>query len=159
MRRSVVLGSFAGVFLVPSGRSCPPYLKESFPGFLLSFFSLLGFVVIILLLLLSVSLFGLFISTGPLGFCVTGVIGGLHWGLVAGLWVVRVTRGSSALGCDCGCSPLAPGHPTSICDLGVNSDFCRISKNCFLSISDLLHLPISFLIFLCSYNTCFARKP
>ena len=77
MRRSVVLGSFAGVFLTPS---CPPCLRESFPGFYY-YFSLLGFVFIIILFIFFI---GLFISTGPLGFHVTGVIGARTGGLWLG---------------------------------------------------------------------------
>ena len=83
-------------------------------------------MIIILLLLLSVLL--LSFSLGclfPQGFGLQcdGCCRGLRWGLVAGLRVVLVTRGSSALGCDC--SPWAPGHPT-FCDLGVNG---RIHHN------------------------------
>ena len=54
---------------------------------------------------------------------VTGaIVGGLGaGGLVAGLRVPgwQACGCSSALGCDCCCSPLAHGHPTSTCDAGI----------------------------------------
>ena len=82
-----------GIFLVPSR---PPRLRKSCPGFLLLFF-FIGicdhYFIVIIISTVSIFFVELFISTGPLGFCVTGVIGacagglwldcGLYWSLGA----------------------------------------------------------------------------
>ena len=50
-------------------------------------------------------------------------------GWVAGLWACGC---SSALGCNCGCSPLAHGHPTSTCDAGINQCYTNEIANCIV---------------------------
>ena len=83
-------------------------------------------MIIILLLLLSVLL--LSFSLGCLLHRAFGLLcDRCYWGLVPGArgWVAGCTGhsgGSSTLGCDCDCSPWAPGHPTFICDLSVKKD-------------------------------------
>ena len=117
LEASVVQGSLACVFLIPFH---PPCLRDPFPGSLL-LFSLLVLVAFIFylfiyflfffpLLLLGLLLsffFGLFISTGPLGFCVTGAIGG---GAGARGWVAGCTghSGLFRLGVCLWLQPLGP---------------------------------------------------
>ena len=115
LEASVVPGSLAGVFLIPSH---PPCLRDPFLGSLLLFslsvlvvfiiylFIYLFFPLLLLGLLLSF-FFGLFISTGPLGFCVTGAIGG---GAGARGWVAGCTghSGLFRLGVWLRLQPLGP---------------------------------------------------
>ena len=71
---------------------------------------------------------------------------GLRAGLVAGLWVGQA-YGVFYLGLGWRYQPLAPGHPTSICNIGVNHTFViHLSYVCHTFVIHLSYVCHTFVI-------------